>query len=450
MDRLADVAQRLNAGHAEAARVAIVGGGWAGLACAVTLSEAGVPVCVFEAARQLGGRARRVDINGYTLDNGQHLLLGAYRETLRLMRLCGADPERLLLRRPLELNYPADGIRLRLPRLPAPFHLAAGVLLARGMPVSEKWAAVRFIRALQACGYRLAEDTSVAELLRRYGQGNTLLRVLWQPLCLAALNTAPEHASAQIFANVLRDALGGTAENSDLLLPRTDLSRIFPDAAAHFITEHGGEIRLSARVRQIERYGQDLVINGERFAHAVVSSGPQHAGALLRDHEEVRPTASMLDTYRYEPIATAYLAYPEALRAGFPMLGMRGPFGQWVFDRGQLDGQEGIAACVLSAQGNWEKLDDETLAKALHSEVQETLGRALPEPTWQRIIRERRATFSCRSCLARPATKTGLPGLWLAGDYVCADYPATLEGAVRSGVVAAHGILGMFLGHPTS
>ncbi len=450
MDRLADVAQRLNAGHAEAARVAIVGGGWAGLACAVTLSEAGVPVCVFEAARQLGGRARRVDINGYTLDNGQHLLLGAYRETLRLMRLCGADPERLLLRRPLELNYPADGIRLRLPRLPAPFHLAAGVLLARGMPVSEKWAAVRFIRALQACGYRLAEDTSVAELLRRYGQGNTLLRVLWQPLCLAALNTAPEHASAQIFANVLRDALGGTAENSDLLLPRTDLSRIFPDAAAHFITEHGGEIRLSARVRQIERYGQDLVINGERFAHAVVSSGPQHAGALLRDHEEVRPTASMLDTYRYEPIATAYLAYPEALRAGFPMLGMRGPFGQWVFDRGQFDCQEGIAACVLSAQGNWEKLDDETLAKALHSEVQETLGRALPEPTWQRIIRERRATFSCRSCLARPATKTGLPGLWLAGDYVCADYPATLEGAVRSGVVAAHGILGMFLGHPTS
>ena len=450
MDRLADVAQGLNAGHAEAARVAIVGGGWAGLACAATLSEAGFSVCVFEAARQLGGRARRVDINGYTLDNGQHLLLGAYRETLRLMRLCGADPERLLLRRPLELNYPADGIRLRLPHLPAPFHLAAGLLLARGMPLAEKWAAVRFIRALQACNYRLAEDTSVAELLRRYDQGNTLLRVLWQPLCLAALNTAPEHASAQIFANVLRDALGGTAENSDLLLPRTDLSRIFPDAAAHFITEHGGEIRLSARVRQIERYGQDLVINGERFAHAVVSSGPQHAGALLRDHEEVRPTASMLDTYRYEPIATAYLAYPEALRAGFPMLGMRGPFGQWVFDRGQLDGQEGIAACVLSAQGDWEKLDDETLAKALHSEVQETLGRALPEPTWQRIIRERRATFSCRPCLARPATKTGLPGLWLAGDYVCADYPATLEGAVRSGVVAAHGILGMFLGHPTS
>ena len=101
MDRLANVAQGLNAGHAEAARVAIVGGGWAGLACAATLSEAGISVCVFEAARQLGGRARRVDIAGHTLDNGQHLLLGAYRETLRLMRLCRADPERLLLRRPL-------------------------------------------------------------------------------------------------------------------------------------------------------------------------------------------------------------------------------------------------------------------------------------------------------------------------------------------------------------
>ena len=128
--------------------VAVVGGGWAGCAAALTLARSGVRVTLFEAAPVLGGRARRVDIAGYTLDNGQHLLLGAYRETLRLMRLCSADPERLLLRRPLELNYPADNIRLRLPRLPAPLHLAAGLLLARGMPVVEKWAAVRFIRAL--------------------------------------------------------------------------------------------------------------------------------------------------------------------------------------------------------------------------------------------------------------------------------------------------------------
>ena len=435
MDRLADVDQGVGA---PAARIAIVGGGWAGLACAVELSAAGLPVRVFEAAKQLGGRARRVEVEGRALDNGQHILIGAYRETLRIMRLSGADPGRLLQRRPLQLDYPRDGFRLRLPRLPAPFHLAAGLLAARGCPPGEKLAAVRFIRALQASGYRLADDVTVAELLDRHRQGSVLRRFLWEPLCLAALNTAPEHASAQIFANVLRYGLDGARENSDLLLPCADLGRVLPDAAAGFVAARGGEIRLSVRVERIER---PLAVNGERFEHVVIAAAPQHAAGLLRDHAETRDIAAALDAYRYEPIGTVYLAYPEPLRAPFPMLGMSGPLGQWVFDRGLLDGAHGIAGCVLSARGAWDERDNESLAAALHGELQETLGRALPEPDWHRVIRERRATFSCRPGLPRPSAKTALPGLWLAGDYACAEYPATLEGAVRSGVAAAREIL---------
>ena len=100
-------------------RIAVIGGGWAGLAAAVELAAAGVEVSLFEAARQLGGRARRVDIEGQTLDNGQHILLGAYSECLRLMRLVGADAQHLLHRLPLELAHPAAGFRLRLPRTSA-------------------------------------------------------------------------------------------------------------------------------------------------------------------------------------------------------------------------------------------------------------------------------------------------------------------------------------------
>jgi squalene-associated FAD-dependent desaturase len=424
------------------ARTAIVGGGWAGLACAVELSAAGAPVCVFEAAKQLGGRARRVRIEGHALDNGQHLLLGAYRETLRVMRLAGADPERLLQRRPLELVYPRDGFRFCLPRLPAPLHLAAGLLAARGCPPGEKLAAARFIRALRADEYRLADEGCVTELLDRHRQGGKLRRLLWEPLCLAALNTPPERASARIFARVLRDSLEGARENSDLLLPRADLGRVFPDAAARFITARGGEIRLSARVERIERTPWPLAIDGERFAQVVIAAAPQHAAGLLRGHAETFDVAAMLDAYSFEPIGTVYLAYPHALRLPFPMLGMSGPLGQWVFDRGWQEGASGIAGCVLSAQGAWDERGNGALAAALHGELRETLGRALPEPDWHRVIRERRATFSCRPGLPRPPAKTALPGVWLAGDYAYADYPATLEGAVRSGCRAARDILG--------
>jgi uncharacterized protein with NAD-binding domain and iron-sulfur cluster len=123
------------------------------------------------------------------------------------------------------------------------------------------------------------------------------------------------------------------------------------------------------------------------------------------------------------------------------MLGMSGPLGQWAFDRGRLGGARGIVGCVLSARGGWDERDDDTLVAALHGDLQETVGLALPEPLMSRVIRERRATFSCRPGLPRPAPATALPGLWLAGDYVCAGYPATLEGAVRSGCKAARKIL---------
>jgi squalene-associated FAD-dependent desaturase len=423
-------------------RIAVIGGGWAGLACAVELSATGQRVCVFEAARQLGGRARRVEIQGLPLDNGQHILLGAYHETLRLIRLAGADPDTLLERLPLELNHPGGGFRLRLPRLPAPLHLAIGLLGMQGASLREKIAAVRFMRALQRTHYRLREDISVADLLDRHGQTGALRRFMWEPLCLAALNTPAALASAQIFANVLRDSLGGKREDTDLLLPATNLGQLFPEAARRFIEGNGGEVRLSNRIDALQ---PSLIIGGETFAHVVIATAPQHASTLLRTLPETTETASLLDGYAFEPIGTVYLGYPEALGFPFPMIGLDkrepGRIGQWAFDRSAEKSGQGIAACVLSGEGLWDSLDNETLAATLHRELQDTLGRPLPAPLWHQVIRERRATFSCRPKLARPTPDTPVRNLWLAGDYACADYPATLEGAVRSGVTAARRIL---------
>ena len=426
-------------------KVAVVGGGWAGIAAAVELTAAGAQVVLFEAAKQIGGRARSVEFNGQLLDNGQHLLLGAYRETLRLMATVGADADQRLKRTTLDLHYPGADFRLRLPRLPSPLNLAFGLLTARGVSFGEKLDAMRFMRTLQRSDYRLDEDCSVTELLDAHRQHGRLRRLLWEALCLAALNTAPQHASAQIFANVLRDSLGGTRADTDLLLPAADLDRVFALPAAAFIRSRQGEIRVSSRVDSIEPDDAGLAIGGERFDRVILATAPQHAAPLLTAHPETAATAALLAAYTFEPIGTVYAQYPPELRLPLPMLGLdndtAGTLGQWVVDRGQLGGAPGLMAFVLSANGDWDEMDSAPLLAALQRELEHALGRPLAPPRWHRLIRERRATFSCRPGLPRPTAATALPGLWLAGDYVCGDYPATLEGAVRSGIVAASGAL---------
>ncbi|MBW7900193.1 MAG: FAD-dependent oxidoreductase [Rhodocyclaceae bacterium] len=421
-------------------RIAVVGAGWAGLACAAELAAAGRPVVVLEASRQPGGRARSVELDGRRLDNGQHLLVGAYTETLRLMRLVGADPACLLARLPLCIDYPGR-FRLQLPDWPAPLHLAAGLLRAEGVGLREKLAAAAFMQELKRRRFRLESDATVAAWLDAHGQRGALRRFLWEPLCLAALNTPPAQASAQIFANVLRDSLGGPSGATDLLLQRADLGRVFPEQAARRIAELGGEVRTSHRVRDLQPQDDGWRVDGECFDHVVLAVAPQHLAPLLAARPAHAALLRQVDGYAYEPIGTLYLSYPAEVRLPFPMLGLAGPVGQWVFDRGAQGGPAGLLACVFSGGGEWEGLDDDALAAALHAEIAAALADPLPPPHWRRSVRERRATFSCRPDLPRPTAATAERGLWLAGDHTCADYPATIEGAVRSGVAAARAIL---------
>jgi squalene-associated FAD-dependent desaturase len=402
-------------------RVAVIGGGWAGLAAAVELTAGGTLVTLFEAGRVPGGRARAVDIDGRRLDNGQHLLLGAYRETLALMVRVGADPARLLVRHPLQI-LSASGFRLALPRLPAPLNLAWGLLTVRGSSLADKLGTVRWMRDLQRRDYRLAADTSVAAWLDAGGQQGAMRRQLWEPLCLAALNTPPACASAQIFANVLRDSLGSPFRaDTDLLLPRADLGSVLPEPAVRWLAGQGTDIRLGTRVASIERAGNNLTIAGETFAAAIVATAPQHAARLLPDMPEI-PLPE-----RWEPIATVYLQFAPNTRLPFPLFNLDGKCGQWVVDRGN-----GLFACVLSGHGDWEALSDTDLVQALRGELA-----FAGSSSWQAVIREKRATFSCRPGMPRPACATADPRIFLAGDYVWSEYPATLESAVRSGLAAA-------------
>jgi hydroxysqualene dehydroxylase len=396
-------------------RVAIVGAGYAGMAAAVTLAGRGVPVTVFESGPVPGGRARRINAQGHELDNGQHILVGAYTTLFGLMRKVGV-PSDALLRLPLELRY-AAGFAFRALWFPAPIGLLAGLLLARGISLSDRIGAVRFMAAMRRQRFRLAADMPVNELLEQHGQNGKIGHYLWRPLCVSALNTPVDIASANIFLAALRDTLSGAPEASDLLLPRIDLSRLFPEPAAEFVAQHGGEIRLRATV-------QDVVSLKKDFSEVIVAVGPHQLKSVL---PEAAPE------YTYQPIYTCYLQYPASVRLPYPMLGLADGLVQWVFDRGALMGEKGRLACVISAQGDHQQLSQDELAERCHRELAQSLE--LPRPEWSQVIAEKRATITCSVNLRRMSPE--MPGVHLAGDYTDAEYPPTLEAAVRSGVRAA-------------
>ncbi|PUA18511.1 hydroxysqualene dehydroxylase HpnE [Glaciimonas sp. PCH181] len=445
-------------------KIAVIGAGWAGCAAAVALSDSQHQVTLFEASRVLGGRARSVTLHrskatdvieavepikadtSITLDNGQHILLGAYKQTLQLMRKVGIDPKTALLRLPLQMCYPADsgGMIFSAPRLPAPLHLLVALWRAQGLSREDKLALARFNSAARWMGWQLHDDCSVSTLLERFDQTKRLIQLLWQPLCIAALNTPPERASAQVFLAVLRDSLGARRAASDMLIPRLHLSSVLPDNAATFIAQQGGSLRLGCNIRQLQADGNQWRLSAndyeDSFDAVIVATPPDTAANLLTNLADT----ALLQSFSYEPITTCYLQYAPTISLPQPFFALiednlNSEWGQFVFDRGQLDAaQAGLLAVVISVSAAAISHGHDTLINAIAAQLAKVFKLpALAHPQWAKVISEKRATFACSPALTRPSNSTGVTGLFLAGDYTASDYPATLETAVRSGNQAA-------------
>ncbi len=371
------------------------------------------------------------------LDNGQHILIGAYSETLKLMRTVGVDPEATLLRLPLTLLFP-DGDGLALPDWPSPLDALAGIATAKGWTWTDKWSLLRAATGWQLGGFACAPQTSVADLCRTLTP--TVLATMIDPLCVSALNTPADRASGQVFLTVLRDSLFGGRGSSNLLLPRADLGALFPQAAANWLQARGGALHLGTRVDRMVALGTGWHINGQSFDAVFWATSSSNAASALMESAQAAPEtiappmhawATTAQALQFEAIATVY-AYASGARLSQPMLALRSDAAnpaQFVFDRGLLGGPPGLLAFVVSAsEGEREVIQAQVLAQA-HTQ----LGLRL---TPLQTVVEKRATFACTPGLVRPAQAVA-PGLWACGDYVDGPYPATLEGAVRSGVAAA-------------
>lgn len=442
-------------------KIAIIGAGWAGMAAAVTATQAGHNAIILEASHAIGGRARALKVtlpNGkeVTLDNGQHILIGAYTETLKLMQTVGVDPHSALLSQPMALLF-ADEQGLQFPAWPTPLDALAGILGARGWSIADKASLLRVALVWQLKRFQCAPLETVATLCQRCSP--RVMAELIEPLCVSALNTPANRASGQVFLRVMQDALFGVQGGSRLLLPRIDLSELFPSAAARWVTQRDGQMKLGARVKSVQPRGAQWQLalagedNGEGAVFdAVILATSSTESARIVDGcakaapkkiaDKIQAWAATAQNLAFEAITTVYAWAPNAALP-HPMLALRsreaGPGqmvcpAQFVFDRGQLGGPPGLLAFVVSASTG----DRETLQAQVLNQAQAQLGLSLQAV--QTVV-EKRATLACTPGLQRPASYIA-PGLFACGDFVAGPYPATLEGAVRNGVAAVQACLG--------
>jgi hydroxysqualene dehydroxylase len=452
----------------KSASVLIIGGGWAGMAAAVEATRLGHQVTVCEASRVLGGRARALEIklpNGEvaTLDNGQHILIGAYSHTLQLMRDVGVDTAAALLRLPLTLRYPG-GSGLALPDWRKPWFagldVAVGVMQAKGWSLLDKLSLLRAADAWRRAGFSCPQQTSVAQLCT--GVSKRVMQDMIEPLVVSALNTPADRASASVFLTVMRDALfatpaaGSNAAGSNMLLPRQDLSQLFPQAAARWLAQHGAVVLQGERISDLQSLLKDeqtieyprrkTAYFFSKYDFVIMATPAPEAARLVRslavaqpDAPDVSAWAGSAEALQHEAIATVY-AFSGAQAASSvltsPVMALHSNAqqpAQFVFDRGPLTGHHGLLAFVVSAsEGDAASLEQQVIAQGCSQ-----LGLADLQPV--KTIVEKRATFACTPGLVRPGMRVA-DNLLACGDYVDGPYPATLEGAVRSGLAAARAL----------
>lgn len=436
--------------------IAVVGGGWAGLSAAVAATRAGHRVTVYEAARHWGGRARSVchpTVPVHTLDNGQHILIGAYTQTLALMRQVGVDPTAVLHRVPLQMRYP-DGGGWAIPAWaqgwPAPLDTLAGTLANRSWRWRDRLRFLQTATRWQRMGFTCPPQTTVAELCANLPE--VVTRTLLDPLCVSALNTPMAEASGQLFLRVLQDALFAPArppyKASDLLVPKVPLGQLLPEPASQWLVQQGAQLHLGTAVQALSwapqgpRWTVQTAHGAQGFDHVVLACPLWAASRLVQGVVATGHATPSLQRWlqqaaepRHEDLATVYTQHTRTVAwpVSAPLMALHSDThhpAQFVFNRGRLGGPAGWLAWVVSAP----RLDRATLERQVLEQAAHTFPGS--PVTGALTICEKRATFAATPGLQRPGPALA-PGLWAVGDAIDGPYPATLEGAVRSGQAVA-------------
>lgn len=434
----------------------IVGAGFAGLSAAVRLATSGRAVTVVEATGGGGGRSRSFQHpgTGLELDNGQHLMMGCYRETLSFLRAIGNEGA-VSFQRNLAIDMVKPGgarVRLRCPALPAPFHLAAGLASMRGVGVVHKVAALRAGVMLRHEAARPDDNETCDDWLRRMGQTQGIRSAFWDPLIWGVLNDDPLIASAAMLVAVLERAFLGTRDDSRLGVPRVPLSRLYVDDALELLRQRGAGLRLGQPMRAIETDADGVravvLRSGERIETRTVISTvpPQPLLDALPAAARRHPVFADVAKLTVSPIINLWLVLDRAPFADVPFLGLIGSPLHWLFDRSRIEGHDHgqvLLNCTISGARGLVDDRPSTLLELARSELQRYFPDRPVQVQAHKIIKERRATIThaAGTYQLRPATRSPVPGLLLGGDWVRTGLPATIESACQSGHDAATAVL---------
>ncbi|HEX7083859.1 MAG TPA: hydroxysqualene dehydroxylase HpnE [Gaiellaceae bacterium] len=431
-------------------KAVVVGGGLAGLAATLELAEAGAETTLLEARPRLGGATFSFERDGRTLDNGQHVALRCCTEYLAFLERIGAA-DRLPVQRRLRVPVLRPGkppARLARNGLPAPLHLAGTLLRYAPLSLAERLAAVRAAAAMRSLDPDdpALDRRTFADWLREHGQSQRTIEALWDLICLPTVNLPAEEASLAAAARVFRTGLLDAADACDLGVPAVPLADLHAAPAAEALRAAGARVETGAAVRAVRCEGQrlEVALDDETIAaDAVVAAVPHTAAARLLPEGAV--DAGALERLGTSPIVNLHVHYDRRVLDEPFAAALDSPL-QWLFDRtassGVTEGQL-VAVSLSHAVGDI----DASVAEIRERYLPE-LERLLPAAREARVLdvavtHEPRATFRAGpgSRALRPGARTGVPGLYLAGAWTDTGWPATMEGAVRSGVAAARAAL---------
>ncbi len=436
------------------ADILVLGAGVAGLSAALRLADAGRQPLVLEAAPAPGGRARSWfdPTCAEELDNGPHLLMGAYTHTLQLLNRLGTRHQLLEESTPTFTFWDAThGVhRLTCPDWPAPWHLLAALARFPALSLSDGLAALRLAPDLLSHPSRL-EKQSVTQWLTRHRQGENLCQRLWYPLCLTTLNEPPGSANAALFVTVLKRLFLADRGAARPLLPAIPLSRLLITPAQTAIQQAGGSVRCRCRVRELTFADRRLqAVHTDQGSwlqpRAVIAALPPAALARLIPEWATRTRMTAL---RNAPIVSVHLTYDYPATLPAALIGLPQTTSQWFLDRNIIQGlppchTNGRFTAVLSAAYRERTWSPARLIQAVHQDLSRMVpALAHQTPQAARVIKEHQATFAAwpDTTACRPVSQTPWDNFWLAGDWTATGLPATLEGAVQSGVGAAEKIL---------
>ncbi|MCC7431523.1 FAD-dependent oxidoreductase [bacterium] len=430
-------------------KITIVGGGFAGTNAAILLSQKGFEVTLLESRSYLGGRANSFLKNGKIFDNGQHLLLGCYKETFKLFETLGT--KHLLNFYPkLELDFlNSNGKKFSLncPKFPAPFHLLFGISGFENVSFAEK---LTLLKLFFGFSTKNTDEVSIENWLKNAFQTDFTTKLFWQPIATAVMNFPLEKSSAYLWENTLKTVFSGSYKNSLFVLPKTNYQKLFSVPALNFLVRNNTKVRLKTSVQKIlqnENSFEIQLVNGEKLqTELLLLAVPVwKIKPLLEPKLASNPFFENIEKLDFAGIFDLTLFFEKATFEK-DFLAFTNGFLQWIFNKRRLwklSGGDQLSLTFSYSRSLGEISNNELVEKSLSE-----LYRLVPELRGNKlldflVVREPKATFQpiLGQEKFRLPQKTTIKNLFLAGDWTKTGFPSTIEGAALSGKLAVEEIL---------